>query len=224
MAPILREAAQVADAPAAAVGSSAGLSLGEIKAIAAEVGIDPAHVERAARLVPGHGRESVLERVIGGPVRHTRSARLDTELTEERASRLLSAVRAIADQPGEGNADAFGMSWQSFKGFNRITVTAHSEADGTTLRVRVDRGWSLFWTAFLSQLGIVMSIWVLIETVSEYGELAALAAIPAGVLALARAFWASSTGTIRDHVGALVDKLTEAMAHSSGESDASERN
>lgn len=219
---ILREAAELSDAPTVGVGSSEGLTLEQIKAIAMEVGIDPAHVEQAARRIPRGGRESAISRLIGGPVRHQRTVHLQTEVTEERTTRVLAAVRAMVDEPGEGHADAFGMSWHSRSGRHRISVSLHGMGDGTSVRVRIDRGRSLVQTVFWSQLAIVMPIWMLIGTVNSYGDLAALALIPAVVLALARIWWTSSTRAVGDQVATLLATVAESVADSGGGSDASE--
>ena len=77
--------------------------------MAVEVGIDPALIDRAARLIPRLRAESLFERLIGGPIKHRHEAQLPTRLTEARSTHLLSAVRAHVDKQGEGQADASGM-------------------------------------------------------------------------------------------------------------------
>ena len=118
--------------------------------MAVEVGIDPALIDRAARLIPRHRAESLFERLIGGPIKHRNEAQLPTRLTEARSTHLLSAVRAHVDKQGEGQADAAGMSWYSEPDGSRISVTAHAEGDGTRVRVAVDRRLAFGTLAFLS--------------------------------------------------------------------------
>jgi hypothetical protein len=74
----------------------------------------------------------------------------------------------------------------------------------------VDRGGALFLTLFYSQVCIVIPIWMLIESVNSYPEILALAAIPAAVLAAARALWESSTRSVRQRTATLLEVLREA--------------
>ena len=116
LALILHKAAELAKPSNAAGDSSSGLSLEEIKAVAAEVGLDPALIERAARLIPQGPRESRFVRLIGGPLQHRPDVHFPTKLTDERAAHLLSAVRATVEREGEGQANSSGMSWHSKTG------------------------------------------------------------------------------------------------------------
>lgn len=78
---ILRKAAELASQAEAPAFSSAGLTLTEMKAAAAQVGFDPGLVERAARLMAAGATESPLERLIGGPLRHDQEARFPSSST-----------------------------------------------------------------------------------------------------------------------------------------------
>jgi hypothetical protein len=50
---------------------------------------------------------------------------------------------------------------------------------------------------------------MLVEQVESYGELLALAVIPIGVLAAARAYWKSSTRSLRERITVLLDAVRE---------------
>ena len=78
---ILRKATELARAEPRTP-SSAGLTLTEMKAAAAQVGLDPALVERAARLLAARATASPLERLTGGPVRYDHEARFPIKLDE----------------------------------------------------------------------------------------------------------------------------------------------
>ena len=67
---ILSKAAELARSSGAAERPAAGFSLEEMKAIAAEAGLDPVLVERAARLIPSDSSGSRIERMLGGPVKY----------------------------------------------------------------------------------------------------------------------------------------------------------
>ena len=205
---ILREAAQSANSPAGTLGASSGLSLRQIKAAAAEAGIDPALVEQAALRILQRSSESFFERVAGGPIRHRHTIRLPIKMSKETSTRLMSAIRATADKPGKGHADSSGFSWHE-DGANRLSVTAHEDSQGTRVQVLVDRSRVLGVTVYASLIVSVMPLWMLIPAVDSYADLLVLSAIPAGVLAVARAFWKSSTRSIRDRMAVLLDAVRQ---------------
>ena len=72
---ILRKATELASRAEPRTHSSTGLTLTEMKAASAQVGLDPALVERAARLLAATPTSSPLERLIGGPLRHVQRGR-----------------------------------------------------------------------------------------------------------------------------------------------------
>lgn len=188
-----------------------------MKAIAAELGMDPVLIERAARLVPAGTSESGLERVLGGPVKHRLDAHFATKLTEERAAHLLSVVRATAEQQGEGEANASGMSWHSVGEGSQVLVTAHTEGEGTRVRVMVDRRGGL---AIIGTTSVIGAIFVGIVTLVGLEALdvgsylvgwTILGSGLAGSLAVGRAVWASTTRKIRDKMSALMVTVSRAL-------------
>lgn len=220
MALILRKATELAGRPDVETdAASSELSLAEIKAIGAEVGIDPALIERAARLVPRDRPKSVVERLMGGPLRHSVDAQFPVTLNPDSATHLLSAVRAETGKQGQGQADAAGMSWHSEPGMNRLSLTAHSDRDGTTVRVGVDRaqGIMLFVTVAL----MAISAWslIVIEDIESLGDLLEWLILPVGILAIARALWASSTRAIEGRTAALLDAVRRSLADPGGGAD-----
>jgi hypothetical protein len=199
-------------------GTSSNLSLTEIKAIGAEVGIDPALIERAARLVPRHRPKSVVEHLIGGPLRHRVDAQFPVTLTQESATHLLSAVRAETDKQGQGQADAAGMSWHSEPGMNRVSVTAHSDPDGTTVRVGVDRTPVIMLFVTFALMAILAWSLIVVEDIESLGDLLEWLILPVGGLAIARALWASSTRAIEERTATLLDAVSRSLADPAGES------
>src|SRR3954465_9179063 len=101
---ILRTAAELASRAEQPSFSSNGLTLAEMKSAAAQAGLDPALVERAARMLVPRATASPVERLIGGPLRHEHDARFPIELDEDSAARLLSAVRISATHFHSSNA------------------------------------------------------------------------------------------------------------------------
>ncbi len=214
---ILRKATELAGRSDVDAHAAADLSLGEIKAIGAEVGIDPALIEQAARLVPRRPTESAFERIIGGPLRHRVDARFPMALTQESATHLLSAVRAEIDKQGQGQADGAGMSWHSEPGPGRVSVTAHSEDDGTTVRVAVDRTSVVLPFVLLVLMAIIAWFAIVAEDIESFGDLLGWLMASAGGLAIARAVWASSTRAIEARTTSLLEAVSRSLADSKSE-------
>ncbi len=184
-----------------------------MKVIAAEAGLDPALVERAARLTPGDPTRSRLERLLGGPVKYRLGGHFATNLTDERAARLLNVVRAAAEQQGEGEATSSGLTWHSVGEGSQILVSAHAEGEGTRVRVMADRRAALGLTATFSLLGsLAVGVVVLVA-----GEAAELQSLPLGlalmgggmasVLSIGRALWVSTSRGVRERVDSLMDTV-----------------
>lgn len=218
MALILQKATELAGRSDVAADHAADLSLEDIKAIGAEVGIDPALIEQAARIVPRRRAESAFERLIGGPLRHRVDAHFPIALTQESATHLLSAVRAETAKEGKGQADASGMSWHSEPGARRVSVTAHSDRDGTEVRVGVDRTGAFFPFAILALMVIFSWFWFFTEDIESLSDLLILLTVPVGGLAIARSLWASSTRAIDGRTTALLNTVSRSLADSGGES------
>lgn len=211
---ILRKAAELGSRPGEPSGSAPGFSLREIKTIAADVGIDPGLVEQAARLVAADSIPSGFERVIGGPVRYRRDFRVAGELTEERASRLLTALRAAYGQHGDGESGAAALSWGSRGEPSRTFASAYSEGGETRVRLGVDRHGGLLLTTFLNLTGGVLTASIAGAILGPESFAAGAAILGSGVaagLAGARTTWAITSRHTRERLDALVASIGEAL-------------
>ena len=213
---ILAKASELARSSDGTERPSGGFSMEEMKVIAAEAGLDPSLVERAARLTPGDPTGSPLERLLGGPVKYRLGGHFATSLTDERAARLLDVVRAAAEQQGEGQASSSGISWHSVGEGSQILVSAHAEGGGTRVRIMVDRRAGLMITGTFSVLGS-LALGVLVLVAGEALEfrlplgLALMGGGMASVLALGRAVWTSTSRGIRKRVDALMDTVSRSL-------------
>lgn len=206
------------DSSAGARARGDGLSLADMKEIAAEAGLDPALVEKAARHVEPRYTATGLERVVGAPVKIRMGAEFDTPLTLERADRLLALVRAAAEQQGEGSANGSGLTWHSVGEGTQMLVTIH-EADGRTeLRVVADRTGAL---AIVSTFGILGSLGASVAVLLA-GELSGIQLHPligvgvmagaaGGVLATARAVWKATSAQVTARVSSLMDTIGKSI-------------
>ena len=215
---ILRNASDLASRVESSVPRADGLTLAEIKAAAAQVGFDPADVERAARLLFAESAPSPFERMIGGPLRHTHETNIPVNLDEQAAARLLSAVRIGAGQGGnrdEGHSSSLGMTWHDGGEMEPLRVTARNDKDGTSFSVVVDRRGTLATVATAS--GLAMFFSVLFAGSFLYPESHALgyAGLVTGVggtLAAARGYWASSTRKVRVRISEVIDTIVHAIS------------
>jgi hypothetical protein len=215
---ILRKAAELASRADPIATSSVGLTLSEMKAAAAQVGVDPAFVERAARLLALEPTATPLERLIGGPLRHDHTARFPVRLNDTGAALLLSGVRISAGVAGTqdvGHAGAMGMTWHDGGDTEALRVTARPEHDGTVVSIVLDRRGTLAMVSTVS--GITMLLATLFAVFALHPEAPALGygglvAGIGGVLAAARGYWASSTKKVRERIGVVMDAIGQTLA------------
>ena len=139
---------------------------------------------------------------------------MSRSLSGAQASRLLTAIRAAAEQHGEGEAHETGVLWSSKGEPSRTFVSAYPEREGTRVHVGVDRSGGLLLTTFLNVTGgaIVASI---VGAVLDPDSIAAGAAILgtgiAGGLTLGRAVWAATTRRVQARVDRLVEAITASL-------------
>jgi hypothetical protein len=129
-----------------------------MKTIAEEVGLDPKLIERAAHLVPGVARSTILNRLFGGPLSSQLDFDIPVRLTTESAEHLLALVRATLLTQGRGESSASGMSFSSWEGWLKAFVSARANGDGTRIRVVVDYRSRLIMPLMLAPLGTVLVI------------------------------------------------------------------
>lgn len=127
---------RTSDAAADTEGSSTGMALSDIRAIAAEVGIDPELITRAAALVAddsgaaeGTGAKWVLSRSSEGT------------LTDEDKLRVVRAIRDAAGTHGDADMAGVGLEWTTGSSeAARILVTLEPLDGRNEVRVSVDAG------------------------------------------------------------------------------------
>ena len=225
---ILRKAAELASRAESSTALSAGLTLTEMKAAAAQVGIDPSLVERAARLLGAGATESRLERIIGGPLRHDHEARFASTLDEKKAALLLSIVRIHAGHAGSrdaGHSSPMGMTWHDGGEVEALGVTARPVEEGTAVSVALDRRGTFVVVTFLSGFAIFGSVLFSVFALGPEAPALGLGGLVAGIggtLAVARGYWASSTRRVRERISEVMDiidqTITEPDTQASGSS------
>lgn len=212
---ILRKAAELANPRETPGHPSGGLTLTEMKAAASEAGIDPALVERAARLLPASSSSSLFERLIGGPLRHEREIHYPVRMDEARAAQLLAAIQIGAGEPGNGHSSSVGVVWDAKDETEALRVTAQPDEGGTSIAIHVDRRGTMAITGVVSLLGCMIP-WlggsVLSAEVSLPLGVATIVGGMGGVLAVGRGYWASSTKRVRERINSLTDAIGQVIA------------
>ncbi|MEX2180323.1 MAG: hypothetical protein WD801_16530 [Gemmatimonadaceae bacterium] len=155
---ILSKAAELAGSSRSVGRIEDGLTLEEITSIAAEAGLDPDSIARAARLIPDVGQRSVLRRVMGGALRVRQDFGLPGELTNERAQRIVNSARTTMRTHGVGDAGSSGVSWSTGAAGN-VFVSAHGEAAGTRVQVTVDHRNLLILPVMLGTFGVLATLY-----------------------------------------------------------------
>lgn len=190
---VLRRAAELA-------GESGGdLSLDDMRAIAEEVGIEPALIERAVhRGLWREGARSLVARQL--------SAFFPVTLTKERAAHLLTVISAVTGQQGVADATASGLVWRGGR-LERIVVTAHNEAAGCRVEVSLHRAPLLLRTGLVG----VLAGWAT-AGLNEPMTLGGLIASVVVGLGVAAAPWAFLASRARRRMDALTDAIGRTMA------------
>ncbi len=200
---VLERAEELASGSDGSAEPSAQLSLTDMKAAAAEAGPDPALIGRAARLTRSSG--SLLARSLDWLGWRRLHATFATPLTKERASHVLSSIRAASEQKGEGEATPSGVVWRA--GVGRVAVTMHNEGDGSRVQVSANPSSAFFLGGGLGILGG----WVTAGSLEPITMGVFFGSVGVG-LAVAVGTWAAITGRAKRRVDVLMDAIGRAMA------------
>jgi hypothetical protein len=213
---ILRTAAELSGRVEQPGVSAAGLTLAEMKSAAAQAGLDPALVERAARMLVPRVRATPFEMLVGGPLRHERQAQFPVKLDEENAARLLSAIRISAahfHSANAGHSSAQGMTWQASGEGDVVSVVARPDVNGTSASIVIDRRGTFVITGMMAGLAMGMS---LLAGVGFYGEIGSYSYLfpvvgVAATLGMVRAFWSSSTRKARERITSFMEAISQSL-------------
>jgi hypothetical protein len=214
---ILRKAAELASRVESPAASSEGLTLSEMKSAAAQAGLDPVLVERAAQMLADTAATSQLERLTGGPLRHNHEARFPIKLDENSAALLLSAVRITASQAGRrdvGHSSAMGMTWHDGGDMESLSITARPAEEGTAVSVALDRRGTFVVVTFLSGFAIFGSVLFSVFALGPEAPALGFGGLVAGIggaLAVARGYWASSTRKVRERISEVMDIIDQTI-------------
>jgi hypothetical protein len=183
-------------------------TLADLMAAAAEVGLDPGEVRRAAALVPAAGGGAATA-VIGAPDRRACSAVLDgTTLPEARQNMVREAERHLGGNGQIMVSEPDRLVWQETHLGGRTTVEVRAVDGATEIDVRADRAGHYLGLWFLGLVG-----WATVSALSPL----ALPALPAALAFLAippllvRPLWVRADRRLRARLEGAVMALARAV-------------
>jgi hypothetical protein len=199
-----------------------GLTLQEIQAVAAEMGLDPASVGRAAALLPT-ANEGALVRVFGGPSLYQMAYTATGEVSRDGLSRVVEAIRRVTGHQGKVTEVLGSLEWETVGELSQIHVTVTPLEGQTTVSVLANRELEGALTYFLS--GVVGLVGMgIIGAITEPTSVIAITSLVAGCLGGAfltsRTIFKSTTKSfrlkLRDLISATSGAVDETLELESG--------
>ena len=217
-ATIISESIQPRLAPAArALQPRPGLSLGEIQAIAAEVGVDAAMVARVARLLPLQA-ESGTARLVGGPERFQLEFALDRGADGAALDRVAEAIRRVTASQGTVERTERTLAWAS-RELTSLAVNVTSGENESRVMIMADRGGAAGLSILFTLLGAGFAFGLggaILEPTGIAGIGGLGLGIGATAAAVARSLWARSTRHWRSLLGRLTHAVSDAIEGTDG--------
>lgn len=205
---VLRKAMELQDGGSGFSLPSEGLSLEDMKAVARDVGIDPALVDRAVSLLPDQTLSRV-DRITGGPSRY-RLEHSGSAVKKEDLSRVLDLIRRETGHHGKVTTELDGITWETEGEVSQFHVTLSPRDGGTEVRVAVNRDAAFLLTWFFSVLGAMVGAGItgaIGQPETILGGLAIMGTALGGGLTLARTLWGRSTKAVRAKAHRLMEIL-----------------
>ncbi len=200
-----------------------GLTLAELEEIAAEAGIDPRHLRRAATQldegmvgVPTEG----IARLLGGPLAIEFERRLAGELPESDFEQMIPEIQRAAGGLGQASLLGRTLTWHSStpQGERSLQITVSSTHGRTRIRIqeRLNGLAGALFGGFLDGGGGGVGLGV---GIGALGSAAFAIAFPVAVIsgsyALARTIFGSTARRRQRALRDLLDRLTELFDHAS---------
>lgn len=207
---ILRKAFELQERPGAATPPD-GLALSDIQAIAREVGLDPALVERAAALV-GTASEGPLARLCGGPVKYQLTYSAEHEVPRDELARLVDVIRQVTGHHGTADEVLGALEWKTVGELSQTHVTVRPRDGRTAVHVSTDRSGAAILTIFLPGTAWFIAMGITGAALDPQGAAAVfllMGGALAGWLATIRTMWRSGSNRYRAKLRALMAALSD---------------
>lgn len=216
---ILRKASDLQESTRADADTSngGGFSLEEIQAIAAEVGIDPAAVARAASVLGAVEWEerSGLGRLLFG---ETATFHLDLEvpgrIPTEEMGRVLEDIRRTLEHQGKVSEVLGGVQWKTVGELSAINVNISPRGERTSLQVVGDRSAAGAATFIFPMAGagiLVGALGAVFDPGSALGITSLVAGLLGGGFLVSRTLWTRGSRRFRKRLTRLMETLTQSV-------------
>jgi hypothetical protein len=219
---IMRKAFELEEQAPKAVAARDGLTLAEMRSIAAEVGLDPEAVAGAVALVPVE-RAGAAARLLGETEAWTWELWLDSDV-EASSDIFLQTIRRVLRQRGEVRRMGGVVEWKSVGRSDHVWVRLAAHGGRTVVDITGDRRPSLLF-AVLTPLLVWGAIGAAIGLTTSFAGAAVVlpVAAVAASYATARLAWRSSSRRLRSRLERLALALrTDAARLAGGRGDGAE--
>ena len=195
--------------PAKALAGLDGMSLTELKAIGAEVGIEPERIESAARSLV---RPPAFEAnpLVGGPTAFDYEVRVPGEIPQGRLSEVVALIRRITGKPGTLSELHGTLEWHADGDMGSRWVTVSPNEGHTTIRASARLGQGALLSLIPTAIAGATALIPVLNAPSADGNPLALVLIP-GVLALylaTRGLWSRHARKEANRLHQVVEELS----------------
>lgn len=194
---IMRKAFELEERAPRTIAGRDGLTLAEMKSIAAEVGLDPAAIASAVALVPAE-RAGLAARVLGAPEAFAYELWLDGELDQGAGDVFLQTIRHVLRQRGEVRRAGDRVEWKSVGRSDHVRVTLSRGAGRTVVDIAGDRRPALLF-ALLAPLLVWGALAAVVGLTASFAGAAVM--LPVAALAAsyvtARTAWRGASRRLR---------------------------
>jgi hypothetical protein len=163
--------------PGKSLAHSDGTSLEELKAIGAEVGIDPSRIEGAARALDTIP-DGKVNPLLGFPTSWDYEARVPGELTPEDTPEAVAIIRRITGKPGKLTEIHGTVEWRTDGDVGSRWVTVSPNDGHTTIRASSRLGQGVALSFIPTLIATVVSTIPVLNAPSGDGNMMALMLIP----------------------------------------------
>lgn len=176
--------------PGTSLAASNGMSLAEVKAIGAEVGISPLRIENAARALV-QGPEAPANPLLGAPTAVDYEARVAGEIPQELTPEVVALIRRATGKPGKLSELHGTVEWRADGDMGSRWVTVSPHEGHTTIRASARLGQGAAISFIPAVIATIASAVPVLNAPSADGNIMALVLIPLvlSLYLLTRGLW-----------------------------------
>ncbi len=216
---ILRKASeiQLSDGSQPGRAVAGGLTLDEIRSIAAEAGIDPEAVTRAVSIIGAlewDEKSGLAAAIFGGPDKYHLDCEIPGTLPPEEMGRILEEIRRAAEHQGAASEVLGGMEWKTVGELSAVNVNISPRGKSTSIQIVGNRGPAAGMTFIFPMMGAGVLVGILgatFEPTSAVGIVSLVAGTLGAGFLTARTIWSSTSKKFRARLTRLMDRVSLAV-------------